>query len=481
MTIKDLLQKIDLLGNRFSFEINSSKTQKTAIFGVFSILLYISSFILAFMFGKEVYERKLPSVYLMNERVKKSEVFLRNFPLFFKFCWVNGTLLSNLEDYFDFQITNMHFDDNYNITYEFLQPTTNCSSSLFSSSNPELLNKILSKNEEYMCVDTTKNNTNSSFYNGFSDYNSANVKFEVFRCNPKVRKCAENIESLMKEIYVVPTFINSYVDSSNYTNPVQYYISSFAIQTTDEISKFITLYFEKSLYSSDNGFLLEDIYTDVFVMLKTMLTDVNSNKIGDKIKMLHFNLACPNIRSVIKRNYLKIQDLIAKVGGLVKGLLLIVSVLTFNYNSFLYNTSIYRILKKRFGIEKDKKDNEISHNNYLKATKTIEKTSKTSKIQENNIKKQEDFENISDDNSKKQINNLNEAIKLSMTSIKNIEFDYEIDYVDFIKGTVFGFLYKKKREECKRIMKTIEKGVNFENLIRINFKNYDYLDKSEQG
>lgn len=432
------------------------------------------------MFGKEVYERKLPSVYLMNERVKKSEVLMREFPLFFKFCWVNGTLLSNLDDYFDFQITNMHFDDNYNITYEFLQPTTNCTPSLFSSSNPELLNKILSKNEEYMCVDTRKNNTNSSFYNGFSDYNSANVKFEVFRCNPKVRKCADNIETLMKEIYVVPTFINLYVDSSNYTNPVQYYISSFAIQTTDEISKFITLYFEKSLYSSDNGFLLEDIYTDEFVMLKTMLTDVNSNQIGDKIKMLHFNLSCPNIRSIIKRNYLKIQDLIAKVGGLVKGLLLIVSVLTFNYNSFLYNTYIYRILKKKFGktdedSQKKNKEKEIRPNNYMKTTKKISKT------QENNIKKQEDLENISNDNTKKQIHiNDHEAIKISMTTKKNIEFDYEIDYIDYIKGTVFGFIFKKKREECKVIMKTIEKGVTFDNLIKINFKNYDYfLDRSE--
>lgn len=89
---------------------------------------------------------------------------------------------------------------------------------------------------------------------------------------------------------------------------------------------------------------MEDIIKEEYVSLENMFTDVNSSKTQkDKIKMLHFYLSSPNIRTVIKRNYLKIQDLIAKVGGLVKGLVLIVTVITFGYTQFSFNNYIYII------------------------------------------------------------------------------------------------------------------------------------------
>lgn len=78
------------------------------------------------MFGKEVYERNLPSVYLINERIEKSEISLIDLPILFKFSWVNGTILSNLNDYFDFEIFIFKFDEEYKITYEQLLHTTNC-------------------------------------------------------------------------------------------------------------------------------------------------------------------------------------------------------------------------------------------------------------------------------------------------------------------------------------------------------------------
>lgn len=148
------LKIFDMFGNRFSFEVNSYKTHRTSINGCLAIILYISTFILAFMFGKEVYERKLPSVYLINERIEKSEIFLRDLPILFKFSWTNGTIFSNIDDYFDFEIKIFRFDIDYNISFEKLAHTTNCNSNQFSQLHKDKVEKIVSKGDQFMCLDT---------------------------------------------------------------------------------------------------------------------------------------------------------------------------------------------------------------------------------------------------------------------------------------------------------------------------------------
>lgn len=264
----------------------------------------------------------------------------------------------------------------------------------------------------------------------------------------------------MKEVYIIPTYINSYVDSANYSNPIQYYISAMAVQTSDEISKKVTFNFLKNMYSSDNGYLLEDIIKEEYVSLENMLTDVNSSKIQkDTINMLFFFLSSPNIRTLIKRNYLKIQDLIAKVGGLVKGLVLIVTIITFTYTQFSYTNYIYYIVQKNESNENNEKKEKLDN---MKEDKSEEKLNDSTKKNNfiNKLKNSQPEEKVVKNPNK---NQFHPQIR-SPFDLTNITF------MDYIQGSLFGFIFKKKRELYTSYLRIINIALSFENLIKINIK-----------
>lgn len=45
-----------------------------------------------------------------------------------------------------------------------------------------------------------------------------------------------------------------------------------------------------------------------------------------------------------------------------------------------------------------------------------------------------------------------------------------LTFVDYIKGSLLGFIFRKKREMYNLFLRHINKGLSFENLIRINMQ-----------
>ena len=79
--LKEFLVDADFIGPKYSFESRRSTRFMSYEGAVISILTVIFLSTIAFMFGKEIYERKLPLVSNSEENISHSTILLKEFPL----------------------------------------------------------------------------------------------------------------------------------------------------------------------------------------------------------------------------------------------------------------------------------------------------------------------------------------------------------------------------------------------------------------
>lgn len=444
------IKSFDILGKNYSFENKGSTYFKSIIFGIISILLLLTSIVLAILFGKEVIERKLPSVYNMNERIEKSEIFMNEFPFSIKFGDPYGVIHQNIEELFDVIVTIYYIDSEFNVVPEIINHSFNCS---MTSTHPK--KELLSlSNESYQYISICDNNKNYSFINEHGDINSVMIQFEINKCNSTKRKCADDLDEIVKEVYAIPTFINSYVDSSNLTHPIQYFLNSKVYQLTDKFSKDILFRFGKHLYLSDNGFLLESNSNYEYISLNEVVNDVASSDKQGKVNLLYLSLTGSNIRLVTKRSFMKIQDLIAKVGGFYKGLTIILSIFIGNYKKFSY---VIHIL-------------ELSLNS--KANKNVKRNEAVKRMKNNYIPKKDNSLN----------ENSNKTFKLSISienplskdlnhkhKLKYNENHKKISYLEYFIGKICFFCQKSKINYLKydKLYEDFDKLVDIRTYLKL--------------
>lgn len=464
--MKACLRRFDILGNRLSFEVDSSSTYKSLVGGFFSILIILASLVLALMFGNEVYERKTPNVFSLEEKINESRIYLKEMPFLFSFIWQNGTAIMDPLSFFNFKVKRFYFSDHMDISYSENITFTKCESSKYTMHNGFVEKYVSNPSVYYMCLD---HDDDSFVYNALANADSAFFKIEFYRCDTKTQDCPKDIDILMKEVYMFLTFINTYVDSSNYTHPIQYYEYTHSQQTSDAFLKRLYISFTNNVYVSDNGWILTDSISYDYITLSAKSLDINPNDGYDTLnQMFNVSIDSPNIRQMTKRNYMKVQDLIAKVGGLVKGLFICVQIFLFHFSRVEYIHYVASICTQSNQIE-------YSFQQALSDTKAAVKTELINRG-EQNAKIEHDYSKKNKESITPKTN-----LKLNLTSqnyIKKSSFLKEIketptkllevpkfNYLGYLAHALC-FLSNKKSQVYADIMSLFKNRVSFENFLK---------------
>ena len=100
---------IDFFGRSLMFEQKDSNKFHTNIGLAMSILIILASLGFAYMFGRDIYQRKLPYAYDIEENlnVNKTDIPLKNFPMSLAVTVHGGRILDidEINSLFDFDIT----------------------------------------------------------------------------------------------------------------------------------------------------------------------------------------------------------------------------------------------------------------------------------------------------------------------------------------------------------------------------------------
>ena len=334
-----LFKKIDFIGHPINFEIDNTNKYKTIQGAILSSGLFLVILVLALMFGKDIYERKNPNVFLSEAIFEHAQTTSSSFPFFVAFHNNGNTNLKPYNDYYDISVLRYYFDKDNKVQIERNLTLDSCRTMNFTRYDKLVKDFINLSNNEFLCV---KGNENTITKGKYPQRGTSFVRVKIDFCDPELRsncKITPNFQSTQPTI--VNFYINTIIDASNYTNPIKIFIDSTLNTFSLGVYKVSEFLFSEDSFISDNGWILQDLNKISFISLKQINTNFNlagKDNVGadNKRSVFEYFFKFTNTNYVTRRTYLKIQELFARVGGLVNAIFIMTQILFYNYFRFLY-------------------------------------------------------------------------------------------------------------------------------------------------
>lgn len=407
--MKRAFEYLDYIAPTIGFEHNDSPKFRSVYGAFFSLSAIIASVIIGAMFGKEIYERKIPVVASSEEYVDESLVYLKNLPIVFSFKTDTSNFV-DIEDYFDIQIDHITVDETRVNRKDQSLKIEECNFSKFNQHG-----KIFEDNRKgnllkSYCM-TFKEDT--FLRNNLGTINSKYMRLNFFKCGEKYKnkKCAEDMNDIVLILSI--GFINSYIDSSDYKEPVKYFEDYLHVPLSSKVQKANYLLFTNDVFYSDNGWILEDIKKIDYIALSNTYPDINLLPDDMMNKIYALILQSPQLRKKTTRNYMKVQELFAKIGGIANMFTIMVKILSYSFLRYKYLMYISENLEN--------KDKPIfQHNISLISNNMVEsKNEKSVKEKEKEISEANNFSRY--DRSKSDVGKLLRLNKLGTKQRESVD------------------------------------------------------------
>jgi hypothetical protein len=350
-------EKFDIIGPEFNFERNGSSRFKTLQGSFLSIIILVSAIILAFQFGQDIYQRKLPSVSTSKELINNSEIYMQDFPVMFIFTTSYGNNIS-LSSTLDVWAEETIFDEKSKMEIK-IHNLISCNEVLPRYKKYQnLVSQLLTEPYEFYCLNFTES---SKIQNELSVPNSSFFSFNIRYCKKEERSDCNHDPVLLKEPLAISlSYVNNFVDATNYTDPVQSYIVREVYVMSFTLTKVLSVYYTYNEFVSDNGWLVEDIKKINYVQFSDSLIECLMSEESNNL-VYQVYLSSTRIRIKDKRVYLKIQELLARIGGIINGFVIAMNILSYHYLRFKYIVYVWKnsfnMIDEEYVINMIKKDN----------------------------------------------------------------------------------------------------------------------------
>lgn len=334
---------LDLLSEDTSFLVKGKKGYRTNLGVLLSILMILASIIFTILFGQEIYQRKRPNVSISEEFLANSRVKMTEYPFYFTLTGYNGKMIEDYKKYYDVLTFKMNFTENLAIDYSGYTPffpVVKCEKKHFNSVKGKIsdldIENILHTHS--FCVEY--NEEEGAVQNPIISINSTFLELSFHICNQTSRACAEDLSFMIKEMYFSIYLLNSYIDSNDYDNPVKYYYKTFSNQITDNVTKRNFISIHNNEFISDDGWILENYRRITYQSVGQITSEINNISPMSPLIVLRNCFDSPYLKTNVNRSYLKVQDLFAKIGGIVKSFMLIIQILFSHYFRYNFNMNL---------------------------------------------------------------------------------------------------------------------------------------------
>lgn len=284
------------------------------------------------MFGQEVYLRENPSVSISNEYLSESKIYLNEYPILFQF---NFGYQSNYADYFDISIFSITTDEEYRASYKINKHLVDCASKEHDFIKYyDMISPLITKSK-YYCMDFDREDY---FQNKMGTQNSTYIVLSISYCDytNENRNCKATPKYKNSNSIISVAFVDHYTDSFDYDKPVKEYVNILSYLFSYGVLKTLRFVFEKDVFISDNGWLLNSVKNQEDVVFNSLEIDTNLSLGSYTNKLMDLVIHSNNVRKKTSRTYLKVQELFAKIGGIVNALYIILYIVSCHYIRFKY-------------------------------------------------------------------------------------------------------------------------------------------------
>lgn len=333
--IVDGIKDIDFIGPQFSLQNNDSQRFQSVQGSCWSIFTILIMVIAGFLFGKEIYERKAPRVSSNRENIDNSDIYFSQFPLMFTLITLNGTVLTNqvMRKYLEPVIVRIHYDENGKLKLDSkIIDFERCNSEKFSKYSSQVISELSKYNDDrYFCL---KFENDDYFSNTIFSKNSTNYNIGFKKCR---ENCAQDIDIVLKQLLLDISYITSFVDVNNYLEPIKIYMEHLTTQIDIYLFRRSYMRFVYNALVSDYGWFIESLETNEIPYLESLVPDDMGYMVAGNNEDCLFLLSVesPKSRNVFNRSYMKLQELLANLGGLSNAVIVFIRLISDSHLKFV--------------------------------------------------------------------------------------------------------------------------------------------------
>lgn len=354
--MKRTILALDVFGQSFTPEFEDSKSFKTTIGLIFTIILLTVCIVLSILFGREIYLRQDPYVTTSDSIQNFFQIPLTKIPFFFQLRNPITSKQVNLTEYLTPK-TSIYDIINNNVFIRKTSPLEPCSLDYY----PDIKNMNFSSDFDitnFYCLNPKNYTIQNMAYSNFS----LNFRIDFFKCNKTIQKCANNLEIIFDYLNLIIVYPDSLVDPKNYYNPVSLqYIGSQNL-LSNVLAKAQLFKYSLNNLVSNYGWLLESINTLEYIKFVSSDNDYNIISANSVFPKYIFLLGGSSIGKTVSRSYMKIQDLFAKIGGIANAAYIICYIISYDYLRFKYLFNVRDLLLAQLDSNKNCNKNDSENN-----------------------------------------------------------------------------------------------------------------------
>jgi hypothetical protein len=463
---------IDILSPRITLYHKGILFHASLVSGILSIITICLIIAVSIYYLIELFQRKNPSAYFFQRFVENSGIFPINSSSFFHYISMatNTTLNTTLNitegiDFSSFKIIGIEV---YLNTY--LQTINKnlskidhwlygpCQESDMKGIKQNLFNKNVflnsacirkyfsfSENKYYNTDDSNFRwpriahgtyNLNNEFYNIFIEKCEEKTLNIIYGNNKHCKSILDfnNMISLGGGVYF--NFIDHYIDSLDYKNPIKNYPYRIESSLEKENYSINHLNFNPFTIKTNNNLVIDKTKEEISYVFDR--NDVFTNPQNGNGIYMNYYLWLNNRMQHYERFYKKLQDIISDIGGFGRVITIVASIINYLYNSYitLLDTSAFIYsLENNYISEKEKKDSIIIKTHIRDLHNSRSFNNLKCNLNNNNI----DFND--EKNNKANLKKENET--MTNFSVQNTKEEKPININKKNKFNIFTFLYYK--------------------------------------
>jgi hypothetical protein len=326
-----MLKSIDLIGNQIGIMKDGHYKNKSVFGGILTIILSFLSLSAFINFGLQIVEKKNPKV--MTGNLFELSPFLnlsKNFPLIVNVIQRGAIPLDDFQTYYNITMVNFYQTMENGIPKKVLTPMKMriCQEEDFLNQKKDFLSVANPSNSlYYFCLPQDQI---IQLWGSIGTSDNNYLALLINKCQNGtdiICKSDSIITSKFSNMFVQLLVRDFYFDHNNNTNAEQKYLKAINIPISSDFYKRAYLYFRNVDYNTDNGLIFESFETKTFYQLDSFKEVIFFSKSAAfyPYTLAEISLTMAPLKMILTRNYYKVQNLAADVGGIVKIFTMILS------------------------------------------------------------------------------------------------------------------------------------------------------------
>jgi hypothetical protein len=353
----NFLKLLDFVGKDVSLLHKSSQRVKTVLGGILTTIVSIFSIYSIVYFGRDLFTKENPFSRFSKAYTNSSLVYLKDRPFVFFAADARGNQIPNFDKYVTMTgsrfITSEQGDSD--ISSIFMEPCDRSKHLLQYNDlfyDKDFSNLWCSNSEKVQYANGTIGNEDIYFENEYTGLPSVFLVYFFNSCvntTENGNKCApqEEIDAVESGLYLSVSLIDDYIDLNDYAKPSKTYLQKYTLNVSPKVQKLTHVAYKKAYITTDAGLIMEDPDTMSLSQVDTIKADLGQTALGYYM----FYLESTRITDNYHRKYVKVQDLVASIGGLIKFIYFFIAILLYYYSdhvlSFDVASALYTEVEER--------------------------------------------------------------------------------------------------------------------------------------